>query len=1022
MGDSPGRFVLALPPAYGSTGPSESRVPPLMPSIRFWPGRFLSFSLLSALAVVRAADQPAKPAAAAKPAVSTSAAANAPAPAPVIPGVRQLGDAPPEPTPPPIPDGTVIQYLSGRGKDDTVLWDFMCTGGRHSGEWTKIKVPSCWEQEGFGTYDYGVMKRPPKNPQKPRPPPLADEQGKYRFVFDVPGNWHGRPVRIVFDGVMTDAEVTINQRSAGPVHQGAFYRFSYDITSLVRFGDTNTLEVTVSKVSANASVNRAERYADYWNFGGIFRPVWIECRPAEFIERTAIDARADGNFSADVFLGPSLATADQVRAQVLDATDAPVGDPFTVPVTAGAEKVTVRGVIPGPKLWTAETPDLYHVRFTLLAKGQSLHSVLQRFGFRTFEVRAGDGLYLNGKKIILKGANRHCFWPESGRTLSKQISYDDVKLIKDGNMNAVRMSHYPPDEHFLEACDELGLYVLDELGGWQQSYDTPTGARLIGELIRRDVNHPSILFWDNGNEGGWNRENDGEFAKWDPQNRAVLHPWELHGGVNTKHYPDYALLKELCAGPDVFMPTEFAHGLYDGGIGAGLKDFWDVMRASPRCAGGFIWSLVDESVVRTDLENKIDSNGNYAPDGMVGPHREREASYFTVKALWSPVQIPQEQLPGNFSGVLPVENNYDFTNLSNCRVEWELGVFPSFTQVAGNGHATFASGAMAAPEVAPHSIGELHLPLPANWRLADVLNVGIRDSTGRLLWTWSWTWPKLTQPKRTPMAEDDAITIRNDNAEQITVRAGAYDFRFSTKNAELISVSKGDKTISFGHGPRLMAAKYEERKLKEFAPAARLVRFNPRIDDDGNALIEARFVDGGLRTLRWRVFANGSVRLDYEYEVEGALDFVGMNFDYPEEKMKSRTWLGDGPFRVWRNRTVGARFDVWRTAFNDPVPGESWTYPEFKGYFANWRWALYATTEGYIAIEREAGATYLGSYAPRDGVNGILAVPASGLSFLDEIPSMTSKNHTQERLGPQSATKTFSGVQHGTLNFYFSPK
>ncbi len=165
-------------------------------------------------------------------------------------------------------------------------------------------------------------------------------------------------------------------------------------------------------------------------------------------------------------------------------------------------------------------------------------------------------------------------------------------------MNAVRMSHYPPDPAFLDAADELGLYVLDELAGWQGFYDTPTGARLIGQMIRRDLNHPSILFWDNGNEGGWNTDNDGEFARWDPQRRPVLHPWAIHGGINTDHYENYDSTVKLSAGPEIFMPTEFLHGLYDGGIGAGMRDYWDVMGKSPTVAGGFFWAFADEGIAR----------------------------------------------------------------------------------------------------------------------------------------------------------------------------------------------------------------------------------------------------------------------------------------------------------------------------------------------------------------------------------------------------------------------------------------
>ena len=170
---------------------------------------------------------------------------------------------------------TQVRYLSGTGKDDGVLWDFYCTAGRGSGAWSKIRVPSNWELQGFGAYNFGRPYDEQKNP-------VAREQGKYRLRFNVPAAWKGKAVRVVFEGVMTDAEVFVNGKSAGPIHQGSFYRFKYDITPLLKFGAANLLEVNVSKVSANESVNRAERFrADYWVFGGIFRPVYLEALPAE---------------------------------------------------------------------------------------------------------------------------------------------------------------------------------------------------------------------------------------------------------------------------------------------------------------------------------------------------------------------------------------------------------------------------------------------------------------------------------------------------------------------------------------------------------------------------------------------------------------------------------------------------------------------------------------------------------------------------------------------------------------------
>ena len=282
-------------------------------------------------------------------------------------------------------------------------------------------------------------------------------------------------MRLVFEGVMTDATVKLNGSLAGPVHQGGFYRFRYDVTPLLKFGEENLLEIDVAKVSANIDTELAERSGDYWVFGGIYRPVYLEAVPAQSIEHVAIDARADGMLKADVMLS-SVRDADRLTGQVTGPGGQAVGSPFSVPIAAGGTgRSSLSARIENPRLWTAETPNLYTLRLTLFQGTRVLHTFDQRFGFRTFEVRKGQGLFLNGQRIVLKGVGRHSFRPETGRALTTEDNYDDVRLIKAMNMNAVRTTHYPPDVAFLEACDELGLYVLDELSSWHHAHDTAVG-------------------------------------------------------------------------------------------------------------------------------------------------------------------------------------------------------------------------------------------------------------------------------------------------------------------------------------------------------------------------------------------------------------------------------------------------------------------------------------------------------------------------------------------------------------------
>ncbi|WP_315817774.1 glycoside hydrolase family 2 protein [Paraflavitalea speifideaquila] len=251
-----------------------------------------------------------------------------------------------------------IKYLSGTDKDHTVSWDFYCTAGRKSGAWTTIQVPSCWEQQGFGAYNYGRdYKTYGRNFR------FAEEKGLYRHSFTIPANWKSKEVFLVFEGAMTDAEVKINGQPAGPIHQGAFYRFKYNITNKLLPGKPNKLEVTVSKMSADESVNNAERLADYWIFGGIFRPVYLEAVPKEYIDYTAIDAQADGSFAMKVVL-KHISGARQLTATIKDATGKTVATASQA-VKLNDSIVQLTAKVNNPHQWTAETPRLYTVETTI---------------------------------------------------------------------------------------------------------------------------------------------------------------------------------------------------------------------------------------------------------------------------------------------------------------------------------------------------------------------------------------------------------------------------------------------------------------------------------------------------------------------------------------------------------------------------------------------------------------------------------------------------------------------------------
>ena len=924
---------------------------------------------------------------------------------------------------------TERQYLSGHGCDDTVEWDFFCTDGRNSGRWTKIGVPSCWELQGFGTYQYGISFY-----GKAFPEGIAGEKGMYKYEFEVPEEFRGKQVSLVFEASMTDTEVKVNGRKAGSKHQGAFYRFSYNVTDLLKYGKKNQLEVTVSKESENASVNLAERRADYWNFGGIFRPVFLEVKPAVNLRHIAIDAQMDGSFRANCYTNIS-GDGMSIRAQILDGKGKKLAD-TTVPLKAGSDWTTLQLNVSAPALWTAETPNLYKAQFSLLDKeGKVLHHETETFGFRTIEVRESDGLYVNGVRINVRGVNRHSFRPESGRTLSKAKNIEDVLLMKGMNMNSVRLSHYPADPEFLEACDSLGLYVMDELGGWHGKYDTPTGVRLIEGMIERDVNHPSIIWWSNGNEKGWNIELDGEFHKYDPQKRPVIHPQGNFSGFETMHYRSYGESQNYMRLPEIFMPTEFLHGLYDGGHGAGLYDYWEMMRKHPRCIGGFLWVLADEGVKRVDMDGFIDNQGNFGADGIVGPHHEKEGSYYTIKQLWSPVQVMNTAIDRNFDGKLSVENRYDYLNLNTCRFIWQQVKFPSVTDASNTTTRILKQGEVQGRDVAAHGVGVVDIKtsiLPE----ADALFLTVIDKYGHELWRWTFPVDKLNRETEQFSASSGRASY-TETEKGITVKANGRTFVFSKKDGQLKDVSVNNRKISFANGPRFIGARRADRSLdqfynhddekakakdrtySEFTDAAVFTKLDVK-KEGGNLILTANYKLGNLDKAQWTIHPDGMATLDYTYNFSGVVDLMGICFDYPEEQVLSKRWLGAGPYRVWQNRIHGTQYDIWENDYNDPIPGETFTYPEFKGYFGSVSWMSIRTKEGTISLRNETPDSYIGVYQPRDGRDRLLyTLPESGISVLNVIPPVRNKVNSTDLCGPSSQPKWVDGPQTGRLVLRF---
>lgn len=868
-------------------------------------------------------------------------------------------------------------YLSGTDAEHTRTWDFFCSSGQNSGRWRKIEVPSCWELQGFGDYTYGRFYK-----TKGLKPSM--ETGRYRTTFCLP---KGDVYRMVFEGVMTDAHVWIDGQQVGPVHQGGFTEFAYDVTPFIRPGKRQTLEVLVCKESANKSVNSAERRADWWLFGGIYRPVYIEILPKEHIRQVSIDARADGEIYAKV----ETTSGGDVKLAI-----------DGVPIPYDAEKGCWR--YSNPKTWTPESPNLYAATFILAESG---HCVTQKIGFRTLEVRPHDGIYLNGTKLVVKGTNRHCFHPETGRALSPAMSLQDACLIKQMNMNAVRC-HYPGDRHFLDICDSIGLLYLNELAGWQTRYDDTTAVRMVREFVLRDVNHPSVFIWSNGNEGGWNRIVDTLFAQWDIQQRHVIHPWSDFNGIDTHHYPAYQTgTYRLHNGQNIFMPTEFLHGKYDKGQGAALEDMWSHWTRSPLFAGAFLWAYVDEAVRRTDMPTGksagkrfgqkgfdikdciLDSDGGHGPDGCLDAYRQPEASFYTIREVWSPIYIDRLHVGPSFDGRVLVSNRYLFTGLAECSMKYRV------KNLAGK---VLSEGNVTLPAIIPGESGYACFDVPNDFHKGDVLEL-VAYNKGEEVCHWT-----------TPIhrAEEQAIaTTASEKSGMI-----AFD-----KN--------GMFAIDSLVGPFPVGMKVEISKHKQYTEA------------DGT-VVNTFWYKGGIDSIQWRQTPDGLLHMDAvmlnDERGHGLRDFLteegkwtlGLTFAYPEHRVDSVHWVGRGPYRVWKNRLKGQQFGLWSLAYNNTVTGNynlptPPLYPEFKGYRSDFRWMEMQNKDGSSwCVSTLNEGLYLRLFTPEEPIDqtpgemgglqetlsrkqerSMVSFPKGDISFLLSIPPIQSYKPL-EQLGPES--------------------
>ncbi|GAA2274128.1 glycoside hydrolase family 2 TIM barrel-domain containing protein [Nonomuraea roseoviolacea subsp. roseoviolacea] len=824
--------------------------------------------------------------------------------------------------------------------------------------WDELPVPSHWPLHGHGAPAYTNVSYP--FPIDPPHVPTENPTGDYRRAFDLPEGWSGGRLR--FEGVESYARVWLNGHELG-FTTGSRLPAEFDAGPYLQPG-RNVLAVRVHQWSAASYLEDQ----DMWWLPGIFRDVTLTRSTADVFVHASYDAGTGrGTLSFD---GPGRLSVPELGVDGLEP-----GTPVTVDVEP----------------WSAEAPRLYDA----VVSGPE-ETMRLRVGFRTVAIE--DGVLLaNGRPLLLKGVNRHEFHPEHGRAVPYETMRQDILLMKRHNVNAVRTSHYPPHPAFLDLCDELGLWVVDECDlethgfgqvGWRANpTDDPRWEEALLDrmrrMVERDKNHPSVIMWSLGNEAGVGR-NLAVMARW-TRERDPSRPIHYEGDwscadadVYSRMYASHAEVEAIGRGvedplPDPrldarrrampFVQCEYAHAM---GLGpGGLADYQELFERYPRLAGGFVWEWIDHGLAHPEHGYAYGGDygepvhdGNFVIDGLVFPDRTPSPGLLDLKKVFEPVRFAFDD------GVVRVHNMYGFRDLSH--LEFVATVEADGEEVARFPLDVPAEGGEVEPPAAPGGEGERWLTVRA---------VLARDEP----WAEAGhevAWGQTRLPAAAPRADAGAGGAAEELAAARLVAgepaAGQPAVGGSAVGEPVVEEpvvgefavgggrfdARGRLVRLFGldvEGPRLelWRAPTDNDRYGGLAGtwrAAGLHRLTHRVDevtpvDDGAGLavrtrVAPAATDLGMRVAyRWAADGDGlvlTVEVEPEGEWTGPIPRLGVVMALPGE-LGEVTWFGRGPGEAYPDTGMAARVGRWSATVD--AMQTPYVRPQENGHRAEVRWA-----------------------------------------------------------------------------------
>ena len=570
--------------------------------------------------------------------------------------------------------------------------DFWKTDFNDKG-WDKLQVPAVWELNGYGDPIYVNVGYAWRNQYKNQPPLVPVEEnhvGSYRREITVPADWKGKDIIAHFGAVSSNMYLWVNGMFVG-YSEDSKLEAEFDLTPYLKFGQKNLIAFQVFRWCDGTYLEDQ----DFFRYTGVARDCYLYARNKKRIDDIRVTPDLDQEYkNGSLAVSLNLKGSGNVLLELLDAKNQVVASSEV----KGSGKVSATLHLENPSKWSAETPYLYTLRASLKEGSQTKEVVPVKVGFRKIELKNAQ-LLVNGQPVLFKGADRHEMDPDGGYVVSRERMLQDIQIMKQFNLNAVRTCHYPDDNYWYELCDKYGIYVVAEANveshgmGYEEASLAKNPSYKKAHLkrnqrnVQRGFNHPSIIFWSLGNEAGYgpNFEAAYDWIKAEDPSRAVQYEQANYDGktdIYCPMYTDYDRCIKYCEDDSKQKPLiqcEYAHAM--GNSQGGFKEYWDIIRKYPKYQGGFIWDFVDQSCRWTGKNGKMiyayggdfnrfdASDNNFCDNGLISPDRKPNPHMYEVGYFYQNIWTTAKDLN---QGEIAVYNENFFRDLSAYALEWDV--------------------------------------------------------------------------------------------------------------------------------------------------------------------------------------------------------------------------------------------------------------------------------------------------------------------------------------------------------------